>query len=799
MMTSVDAAALLEPQRLVTPNPWVGHIPFAAWLVNLLQPRVFVELGTHTGNSYCTFCQSIAEHSLPTRSYAVDTWEGDEQAGRYDDSVYQDLLSYHEPRYSTFSTLLRMTFDQALERFPDGTVDLLHIDGLHTYEAVKHDFETWLPKLSWRGVVLFHDTCVFRDGFGVHRLWAELVQRYPGFNFTHSNGLGVLLVGDDRLPALCAMVESAGPNEHWALMRQLFASLGGRIEQRLAVKACEERVSMLTEAVAQRDAKTLELYHAVADREAQIHSREAQLHSLLSSNSWRLTKPLRDLRHVFQKVRSNRIRRFLRNALAIVHGQIRQHGLLGFMRRVPYYFRNLKAKAGLLSGAPLVVDADLFSSVAPESRNIRLHPELTGTSSPIDAQVSVVIPTLNAGREFGWLLRKLRSQKGVGQVEIVIVDSGSTDGTVAAARAAGCTVVEIPQSDFSHSYARNRGADAATGNYFLFMVQDAYPIGEYWIYGLLRYVLDHADEKLAAASCAEYCRSDSDIMYDSMVNTHYRFLGCLEYDRIGEYRDSNHMSLRSQGQLSDVACLISREVFQKYRYRGDYAEDLDLGIRLIKDGYRVAMLASVKVIHSHNRPAYYYLKRSFVDVIFLVGLFEDFAIPSIESPDGLLAGIVSVAKHLSDWVEGAAGRAEPKGAVGVKLSKLVDDWRASFVPVGLGGESRLGDMKLDAYVNSLATRYLNAGEARLDKVAHQEARRFLDAFLARLDHLNAFVTQVHGESDAALNHMLQDAVLKVFAATAGSALAFMYLGMTKTARGDATMLKTIYAELKAGI
>ena len=97
--------------------------------------------------------------------------------------------------------------------------------------------------------------------------------------------------------------------------------------------------------------------------------------------------------------------------------------------------------------------------------------------------------------------------------------------------------------------------------------------------------------KLAAVSCSEYSRSDSDMMYDSMIHTHYQFLGCLDRDRIGSYQGESHMSLRAQGQLSDVSCLIGRELFGTYRYRGDYAEDLDLGIRLIRDDYRVAMLS----------------------------------------------------------------------------------------------------------------------------------------------------------------------------------------------------------------
>ena len=90
---------------------------------------------------------------------------------------------YHDPNYGSFSHLMRMEFDSALQQFTDASIDLLHIDGCHTYEAVRHDFEAWLPKLSDRGVVILHDTAERREGFGVWKFWAEISNRYPGFSF----------------------------------------------------------------------------------------------------------------------------------------------------------------------------------------------------------------------------------------------------------------------------------------------------------------------------------------------------------------------------------------------------------------------------------------------------------------------------------------------------------------------------------------------------------------------------------------------------------------------------------------
>lgn len=347
----IGAHVFARPERVTDVPSWQSHIPFAFFLVEALGPASLVELGTHKADSYSAFCQAVKSLGLPTRCFAVDTWQGDEHAGNYDDAIYKEVSRWNDERFAAFSTLVRARFEDAVTQFAEGSIDLLHIDGLHTYEAVRNDFETWRPKLSDRAVVLFHDTQVREGDFGVWQYWAELRAQYPTQEFRHGHGLGVLAYGGriaERLQGFFGADERA-----WSDIELFFERLGlacsgrgielmlngaiGRLQKEydhlLTVvgdqgKAMAKQDQTIEALDAQRQISAMEAVQAGARAAAmreqlldlerrhknlvenefdavrsERDNLRSQLETLTGSLSWRVTTPLRLVRGLGPKVR----------------------------------------------------------------------------------------------------------------------------------------------------------------------------------------------------------------------------------------------------------------------------------------------------------------------------------------------------------------------------------------------------------------------------------------------------------------------------------------------------------------
>jgi O-antigen biosynthesis protein len=233
----LDFPVFLQPPARIRPSTWIEHVPFAMCLLAMTRPRVLVELGTYSGVSYCAFCQAAKGLSLEIQCFAVDTWRGE---------ILEDLRQHHDALYGHFSRLIQSDFLEARSLFEDESIDLLHIDGFHTYDAVKNDYETWISKMSARGVILFHDIAVRENDFGVWKFWEEIKSTFPErhFEFEHGYGLGVLATGDE-FPVILKDLFEANPEEA-AQVREFFHRAGSLIS---SLCSLEEEKSVLSASV----------------------------------------------------------------------------------------------------------------------------------------------------------------------------------------------------------------------------------------------------------------------------------------------------------------------------------------------------------------------------------------------------------------------------------------------------------------------------------------------------------------------------------------------------------------------
>ena len=312
----------------------------------------------------------------------------------------------------------------------------------------------------------------------------------------------------------------------------------------------------------------------------------------------------------------------------------------------------------------LTLDEDGLYEVRPFQVSPREVFTMPKTLLPYEGTVSVVVPTYNGSEEIPPLLEQLSLQEGIGRLELIVVDSGSRDNTVELCKAAGARVTEITQAEFSHSYARMLGASKASGEYLLFTTQDAIPDGPRWIQRMLQPVLQCG---AAAVSCFEQPKPGCDLLSLVTVWTWKKLMsgGCDRLTRLPT--PAHYDSLRRNAQLSDNACLVSRQLYMDMGgHQGVYAEDLDLGIRLLERGEALALMTSVSVIHSHNRDPLYYFKRALVDAVSISGMFADFRLDALSAQQsmnrlftaaacnrlylrGLQAGKASTPAEFKEW------------------------------------------------------------------------------------------------------------------------------------------------------
>ncbi len=228
--------------------------------------------------------------------------------------------------------------------------------------------------------------------------------------------------------------------------------------------------------------------------------------------------------------------------------------------------------------------------------------------------VSVIIPTRNAGPSWARLLESLRVQT-LPPTEIVVIDSGSSDGTVQQAHAAGARVLTIPARQFNHGRTRNQALAAARGELLVLTVQDALPADATWLEALCTPLLKDATlvasygMQLAPADAPPLARARSLMWERSMPPEHVQEGAPPDVF----WRIPPEERLR-RARFDDVSACLRRSAWETLPLpEVNYAEDLAWSTQALLRGWRVAWVPQARVWHYHQRPMDYEFHRSFAD------------------------------------------------------------------------------------------------------------------------------------------------------------------------------------------
>lgn len=287
------AGQMLPSLLLAADRSRLAHVPFLQALFEILQPRVYVELGAALDSTYLAACQVVASRALSCRCYGLPALEGEQYVGRW--PAQQALRVEHAARFSAFSCLgdgdesndqaSVQSNVQALRTM--SAVDLLWIEGRRTYQAVAQDVARFQARLSPRGVVLIHGIDSLPAGCGAGRLWLELAAQHPNLRVPHGEGLGVLAMGREIPEPLQALLSLHGDAAAGAVA--LYQALGERLTLQAdlgqARDELQSRVPMLQAAHQAAQQARDETDRAIAASRQQIAALEHERDSLRVTES----------------------------------------------------------------------------------------------------------------------------------------------------------------------------------------------------------------------------------------------------------------------------------------------------------------------------------------------------------------------------------------------------------------------------------------------------------------------------------------------------------------------------------
>jgi len=278
------------------------------------------------------------------------------------------------------------------------------------------------------------------------------------------------------------------------------------------------------------------------------------------------------------------------------------------------------------------------------------------TSEP--RRVSLVVPTWNGGALFHRVLEALAAQDLEDGFEMVVIDSGSTDGTREAARAAGARVELIPQSEFNHGATRNRAIALTHGELVCLLTQDARPMTSSYVRNLTR---PYEDERIDGVYARQFPRADCDPLLAERLR---RWSATREEPELKSLVPGDPEASRKAFEelapldrylssvFDNVASSVRRSTWERLPYpERSFGEDVAWGREVLRSGGTLAFEPTAEVEHSHRIRMLGEFKRIYCDHRNLFELFGLRNVPDWRSVRSGGAGQWRFYRELLDGVE----------------------------------------------------------------------------------------------------------------------------------------------------
>jgi rhamnosyltransferase len=246
-------------------------------------------------------------------------------------------------------------------------------------------------------------------------------------------------------------------------------------------------------------------------------------------------------------------------------------------------------------------------------------------------RVSIVLPVRNAGPDLEGVLAGIAAQRHeLGEVELLAVDSGSTDGTPERLERAGARVLRIAPETFDHGGTRDLAISEARGELVVLLVQDATPGDERWLANL---VAEFDDPEVAGAWCRQVARPDAPSvtalrLAESLHGSRKRRLARLPPGRkLADLDPFDRLALCS---FDNVCSAVRKSVWRSIRFGPcAFAEDMIWGKTAIEAGHALAYTSDAFVVHSHDRSIAYEYRRTYLAHHALHHLFGVRTVPDL--------------------------------------------------------------------------------------------------------------------------------------------------------------------------